>query len=51
MSKFLVDKENIAACIADNKVSKELFRGLVVSLLTEDDYSDEVKLKLIDAIS
>jgi hypothetical protein len=40
MSKFIVDKENIAVCVVDNEVSKTLLRGLVVSLLTEDGYSE-----------
>lgn len=50
VSKFIIDMENIAVYIADNKVDKHLLREIVVSLLTEDDFSEELKLKLLHAI-
>lgn len=43
--------ENIAVYVADNVVNKELLRELVASLLYEDDFSESIKLALIDAIS
>lgn len=48
--RFLIDLENIVVAIADNQVSKDLLQMLITSLITEDDYSDELKLRLLDAL-
>lgn len=50
VSKFIVEMENIAVYIADNKIEKALLRDIISSILTEDDFSDDLKLRLIDAI-
>ena len=43
--------ENIAVYVADNIVSKNLLREIVISILYEDDYSEALKLALVEAIS
>ena len=43
--------ENIAVYVADNKIDKELLREIIGSILTEDDFNEELKLKIIDALS
>ncbi len=43
--------ENIAVYVADNKISKDLLHEIICSLLTEDIFSEELKLKIIDALS
>lgn len=48
--KFVRDMENIAVWVADNVVSRELLEELLTSMIYEDDFSEELKLKLIMAI-
>ena len=43
--------ENIAVYVADNKIDKELLREIIDSILTEDNFNEELKLKIIDALS
>ena len=49
VSKFINEMENIAVDVADNRVEKELLAEIISSILYEDDYSDELKLKIIEA--
>ena len=51
VTRFVLEMENIAVYVADNVVDKELLSRVVDSLLYEDDYSESLKLALIDAIS
>lgn len=51
VSRFIREMENIAVDVADNRVSKELLQELIISILYEEDYSEELKLKLIAAKS
>lgn len=48
--RFMIQMENIAVAVADNLISRDLLREIIVSLLTEQDYDESLKLKLIDAI-
>jgi death-on-curing protein len=41
--------ENIVVDVADNRIDKDLLFEIITSLLYEDDYSEELKLKIIDA--
>ncbi len=43
--------ENIAVYVADNKIDKELLREIIGSILIEDDFNEELKLKIIEALS
>jgi death on curing protein len=43
--------ENITVHVADNRVNKELLFEIIVSLIYEDEYSEELKLKIIHVIS
>ena len=49
VSKFIIEMENIAVDVADNRIEKELLAEIITSIIYEDDYSDELKLKLIEA--
>lgn len=51
INKFIIEMENIAVYVADNKISKELLHEIICSILTENDYSEELKLKIIDTLS
>jgi death-on-curing protein len=49
VSKFIVEMENIAVDVADNRIEKNLLLEIIISILYEYDYSDELKLKIIEA--
>lgn len=49
VSKFIIEMENIAVDVADNRVDKDLLSEIIFSILYEYDYSDELKLKIIEA--
>ena len=47
--RFLKEMENIAVDVADNRIGKDLLHEIICSLLFEADFSDELKLRIIDA--
>lgn len=51
VSKFIIEMENIAVCVADNKIDKNLLFEIITSLIYEEDYSEELKLKIIESLS
>jgi death-on-curing protein len=51
VTKFILCMENIAVHIAANKIDKNLLGEIIVSILTEDDFSESIKLRMIDALS
>lgn len=51
VSHFIHEMENIAVAVAGNAISKALLNQVISSLLYEDDYSEGLKLVLIEAIS
>lgn len=51
VSKFIIEMENIAVHVADNRIDKDLLFEIITSLIYEEDYSEELKLKIINAIS
>jgi len=51
VKKFVKEMENIVVWLAGNKISKELLQRLITSIVMEDDYSESLKLELIDVIS
>ena len=51
IDKFIIEMENIAVYVADNKIGKELLREIIGSILIEDDFNEELKLKIIEALS
>ena len=48
---FAMEMENIAVWLAEGKIDKELLADIVESLIYEEDYSEELKLKIATAIS
>lgn len=50
VSKFFIEMENIAVHVADNRIEKDLLGEIVYSLINEEDYSEELKLKIIHAL-
>lgn len=43
--------ENIAVWLAEGKISKDLLAEIIESLVYEEDYSEELKLKIAIAVS
>jgi len=43
--------ENIAVYVADNKMDKDLLFKIITSIIYEEDYSEELKLKIIESLS
>ena len=47
VERFISEMENIAVDVADNRVDRDLLFEIVNSIIYEDDYSEELKLKII----
>ena len=51
VDKFIIEMENIAVVVADNMVDKNLLLEIITSIVNDEDYSEELKLKVIHALS
>ncbi len=51
VDKFIIEMENIAVTVADNIIDKNLLLEIITSIINEEDYSEELKLKVIHALS
>jgi death on curing protein len=49
--KFVMEMENIVVWLAENRIKEDLLKDLIESLIYEDDYSEELKLRLFLAVS
>jgi len=50
VKRFVKEMENIAVWVADNVIDKDLLRQIITSILYEDDYSETLKLAILEAI-
>lgn len=50
VKKFVLEMENIVVWLAEGKISKELLRKLITSLISDDEYPETLKLELVDAL-
>ena len=48
---FAKEMENIVVWLADGRISRDLFAEIIESLIYEDEYSEELKLKIAIAIN
>lgn len=48
---FISEMENIAVHVADNRIDKDLLLEIIFSIIYETEYSEELRLKIISAIS
>lgn len=46
VDRFIEQMENIAVDVADNRIDRELLFEIISSIICEDDYSEELKLKI-----
>lgn len=51
VSKFIIEMENIAVTVADNIIDKNLLLEIITSIINDEDYSEALKLKVINALS
>lgn len=49
VERFIAEMENIAVDVADNRIDKDLLFEIITSIIYDDDYSEELKLKIIYA--
>ncbi len=48
IDRFIIEMENIAVHVADNRIDKDLLFEIIFSLINENDYSEDLKLRIID---
>lgn len=51
VDKFMIEMENVAVYVADNKIDKELLHEIICSIIAEDDFNEGLKLKIIEALT
>ena len=51
VSKFIFEMENIAVHVADNRIDKDLLFEIITSIIYEEEYSEQLKLKIIASLS
>ncbi len=49
IQKFAEKMESVSYQLAASKIDKELLHDIIYSILYEDDYSEELKLRIIEA--
>jgi death-on-curing protein len=49
--KFIASMENIAVYVAANKIDRDLLYEILASIIYEEYYSEELKLKIFNALS
>lgn len=50
VDKFMKDMEDIAVHVADNRIDKDLLFEIISSLIYSGEYSEELQLKIVNAI-
>lgn len=51
VDKFLHEMENIVVWLAEGKINDDLLLDIITSIIQEDDYSEDLKLRIIEAVS
>jgi len=51
VTKFVREMENIAVWLAEDKIGKELLGEIVASIIMDDDYPEDLKLRILHAVS
>lgn len=47
--RFIIEMENISVHVANNRIDKDLLHEIIYSIINADDFSEELRLKIIDA--
>src|SRR5690606_19863651 len=48
--QFVIQMENIVVALAEGRISKGLLQRLVISLIEDDDFPDELELELLESM-
>jgi death-on-curing protein len=51
VDKFVIEMENIVVWLAEGKIKDDLLLELITSIIEEDEYSESLKMKLLEAIT
>ncbi|NBC05008.1 MAG: type II toxin-antitoxin system death-on-curing family toxin [Bacteroidetes bacterium] len=51
VDRFIIEMENISVHVADNRIDKDLLHEIIYSIINEDDFSEELRIKIIEAIN
>lgn len=51
VQRFVKEMENIAVWVADNLIDKDLLFSIITSIIYEDEYSEELKLAIFEAVN
>lgn len=51
VSKFMIEMENVAVAVADNRINKDLLHRIIGSILNDEEYDEDLKLDIIEALS
>lgn len=51
VQRFVKEMENITVWIAEGTIDKELLYQIITSILYEDDYSEEIKVAIFEAVT
>jgi death-on-curing protein len=51
VDKFIIEMENVAVTVAGNFIDKSLLDEIITAIINEEDYSEELKLKIVHALS
>jgi death-on-curing protein len=49
VNRFIIEMENISVHVADNRIDKDLLYEIIYSIINEDDFSEVLRIKIIDA--
>lgn len=50
-NKFVIEMENIAVAVAQNIIDSELLYEIIYSIINEEDYSENLKIKIYNALN
>lgn len=50
VSKFIIEMENIAVAVADNLIDKDLLFDIIDSLINDEEYDEELKIRILNAL-
>ena len=50
VSKFIIEMENICVLVADNLIDKDLLLEIITSIINEEEFNEELKLKIVAAL-
>lgn len=49
--QFVREMENISVWVAENKIEKMLLQEIISSFIEEEEFSENIKLKIVEAVS